>query len=162
MPVPLLSALRRNHAIEHATIAVLFERRGRILSVSAWSDPWGFSLRGRFATDEVESAAREAVRRLEAGERSLAVTPFCGTNIALAGVLAGTAALVARGWRRSSLPNALAAAVLGAAAAVPAGAWLQRRVTTDPGAAGARLGSVRTVSTPLGSVVRVGLGRSRA
>ena len=157
--MPVLSALRRNHAIEHATIAVLFERRGRVLDVTAWSDPWGFSLRGRFSTDEVESAAGEAIRRLQAGERSLAITPFCGTNIALAGVLASTAALLARGWRRSSLANALGAGVLGAAAAVPAGAWLQRRVTTDPEAAGTLVGPVRTLPTPLGRVVRVGLHR---
>jgi len=138
MAVPLVAATRRNHAIEHATIAVLIERRGRPANVIGQSDPWGFVVRGPFTADEVADAANEAIRRLGAGESHLAVTPLCGTNLVTAAVLAGGAALLATGSsRRENWSRALTASLIAMLGAGRAGAELQRRFTTD-----ARIGPV--------------------
>ena len=51
--------LRRNHALEHATIVVMMEREpGRQLNGFSTDD--GFFVQGVRSMDEVESAAREA------------------------------------------------------------------------------------------------------
>jgi len=86
-------------------------------------------------TELVANAAAEALVRLQQGESHLAVHPRCGTNLAVTGILAGTAAFGATLGRRRSrldqLPMALTAAMLAAVAAQP---WphVQERVTTTP------------------------------
>ncbi|MDP9481531.1 MAG: DUF6391 domain-containing protein, partial [Actinomycetota bacterium] len=78
--------LRRNHALEHATIVVMMEREpGRRLN--GFSDDDGFFVQGVRSIAEVESAAREALRRLRAGEKGLAVHRNCGTTIVAANLL---------------------------------------------------------------------------
>lgn len=152
MTIPLWSATRRNHAIEHATIAVLFLRRGRVLPAVARSDHRGFFIRGPFSVEEVESAAAEAIQRLSAGERHLAVTHLCGTNIAVTGVFAGAAALAAGGQKvRAGWPAALGLAMLAAAFAGRAGLFLQRHVTTDAGIQTATIAGVRAMRGGAGS-----------
>src|SRR5215210_6606735 len=55
--------LRRNHALEHATIVVMMEREpGR--RFNGVSTDEGFFVQGVRSTEEVDSAAREALRRL--------------------------------------------------------------------------------------------------
>ncbi len=76
---PLIDRVRRNHALEHATIHVL-SRRYRDLHVMGRSTPNGFILYGDLPTDAVYEAAQEALERLRAGERHLAVHPACGTQ----------------------------------------------------------------------------------
>ncbi len=72
--------LRRNHALEHATINVIEERYGpRPLAGLARED--GFLLRGDADPLLVEQAARIGLERLKRGETSLAVHPRCGTSI---------------------------------------------------------------------------------
>jgi hypothetical protein len=132
MELPYISAVRRNHAIEHATIAILFRRRGRLVSVVGRSDRGGFYVRGPFTAEEVESAAREAVARLSAGERHLAVTPLCGTNLAVTALLVGSAALLAVGKDRSAgWGRALTAAMGATVLSGRTGLWVQRHFTTD-------------------------------
>ena len=53
--------LRRNHALEHATIVVMMEREpGRRLNGFSTDD--GFFVQGVRSMEEVDSAAREALR----------------------------------------------------------------------------------------------------
>src|SRR3712207_3487387 len=79
--------LRRNHALEHATIVVMMEREpGR--KFNGFSDDDGFLVQGVRPPDEVDAAAREALRRLKAGEKRLAVHRNCGTPIVAANLLA--------------------------------------------------------------------------
>ncbi len=133
MEIPLLSRLRRNHAVEHATIAVLQQRRGRLSNSVGHSTPWGFHLHGPYSLEEVESAAEEAIERLKAGERHLAFTPFCGTNLAVTGTMTASAALIVAGRsKRDRWPNAVVAATFAALLAARVGLWLQQTVTTDP------------------------------
>ena len=64
-------------------------------------------LLGDVPTEQVESAVREALQRLKAGERGLAVHPNCGTNLATTGLLATSLAF--RRFRRPRLAQRLAA-----------------------------------------------------
>src|SRR5918999_2500465 len=81
--------LRRNHALEHATIVVMMEREpGR--KFNGFSTDEGFFVQGVRSTEEVDSAAREALRRLRAGEKKLAVHRNCGTTIVAANLLAAS------------------------------------------------------------------------
>lgn len=82
--------LRRNHALEHATIAVMMERQpGRKLN--GFSNDDGFYVQGVRSLEEVDSAAREALRRLQSGEKGLAIHRNCGTTIVAANLLAAVA-----------------------------------------------------------------------
>jgi len=132
--------LRRNHGLEHATIHMLSKRGlGPILG---HSDAGGFWLFGDLATDDVRAASDEALARLRAGERGLAIHPNCGTNLVTSGLLAGfagAAAMSGAGPRRRDrlerLPFAAFFATLALLLARPLGARLQQRVTTsgEPG-----------------------------
>lgn len=142
LEIPPLARIRRNHGLEHATLHVLVERQRR-RRLAGHSGTTGFWILGEVATDELESAAHEALQRLRSGEASLAVHPNCGTNFATAGLLAGgLAALAMFGSGRrlrdqfDRLPLAITLATLGLVAAQPLGLLLQERVTTsgDPAA----------------------------
>ena len=84
--------LRRNHALEHATIAVMMEREpGR--KFNGFSNDDGFYVQGVRSLEEVDDAAREALRRLQAGEKKLAIHRNCGTTIVAANLVAAVAFL---------------------------------------------------------------------
>src|SRR3712207_584835 len=79
--------LRRNHALEHATIIVMMGKEpGRKLN--GFSTGEGFFVQGVRSTQEVDAAAREALRRLRDGEKGLAIHRNCGTTIVAANLLA--------------------------------------------------------------------------
>lgn len=94
----------------------------------------GFYIYGPAPTDAVEEAAREAVDRLRHGEESLAVSPFCGTNFLLAGVLAtvGVGLVLGSRNRMQRLPQATGVAVLAVLASFRLGNEIQRQWTTLP------------------------------
>ena len=137
---PWLLRTRRNHGLEHATIHVLTQKNPR-RSVAGHSDAGGFWLLGDLSTEETRQAVDEALQRLRAGERWLAVHPNCGTNLMTAGLAAGLAGGVAmrgadrRGAWMDRLPLAVLLSTLALLAARPLGMRLQQRVTTsgDPG-----------------------------
>ncbi len=141
-----LDAIRRNHALEHATVAVLLARRGPT-RLAGRATASGFVIVADLHPDEVEAAAREALRRLRAGEAFLAISPLCGTTLAVgAGLCALAATLVlatGRPWTR--FPNAFTAAALAGIAGQPAGRWVQRHVTTLADHDGVEILDVRTL-----------------
>jgi hypothetical protein len=130
----LLTTVRRNHALEHATISVLATKVGRETALVGRSTQSGFYLYGDMTADNVRDSAIEALARLRRGESHLAVSPMCGTNLAVAGILAGCAALLAlgNGNRLERVPNVLLASMLAVLAAQPLGRIAQERFTTDP------------------------------
>jgi len=137
LPRRLVSRIRRNHALEHATIHILAQRvRG--LRVVGRSTPGGFILFGDLPTEVVEQAARDALQRIKEGQWELAVHPTCGTNLVAGGLLAGIGAFVVLTPRRRSfwewlgrLPLVLLAAVFGLILGQRLGGFLQTHVTTD-------------------------------
>jgi hypothetical protein len=128
----LVDAVRRNHALEHGTVMIMLGRLGPSLRLVGRATPDGFYIYGRVPTDDLVSSAHEALARFKRGEGNLAITPLCGTNIAVAGVFSGLAAALALGRRPSAakLPNAFSAAMLGIVASQPVGRWVQRYLTT--------------------------------
>ncbi len=155
----MLRRIRVAHAIEHAAVAVLHERLGRRAPTIAFSDPFGFSMVSPYSPEDVEAATGEAVVRLRSGEHALAVSDLCGSNLAVGGLLAATAALAAANGRaRQNFPSAVAAAALALMAAPAAGRWVQRALTVEPNIGSARIAAVRKVGTAAGlPVVRVWL-----
>lgn len=142
LSIPLISRVRRNHALEHATMHVLSERQ-RNLRLVGRSSPWGFYIYGDVPTEALLSASKEGLRRLKTGRRQMAIHPNCGSNLAVAGTLAGLGAFLALGGlskdraksrldRLARLPLAFSAATLGIVLAQPLGRVLQARVTTQP------------------------------
>ncbi len=134
-PLDLVSAIRQNHGLEHATMHIL-SRYNPYLQAAGRTTPAGFYIYGQVDTELVANAAAEALVRLQQGESHLAVHPRCGTNLAVTGILAGAAAFgVTLGRRRTrfdQLPMALTAAVLAAVVAQPLAHAIQERVTTTP------------------------------
>lgn len=126
-----LDAIRRNHALEHATVAVLLARTGpQRLAGRASVD--GFVIVGEVETDALDAAAREALERLQRGQAGLAVSPLCGTNIVVTAALAalGATLMLAFGSGSQRLPNAFMAAMACAVAGQPGGRIVQRHLTT--------------------------------
>jgi hypothetical protein len=153
-----LRRLRQCHAIEHATVAVLVERRGgRRLRVAGLSHPGGFVLACRAATGEVESAAREARRRLQDGELRLALSDQCGTTLVLGGFL--TAMITRIALRHGGPFSRAVLAAAGALAFAPVlGSAVQRHLTTDAAVAEREVRSAgHLFDTPLGPLTHVAI-----
>jgi hypothetical protein len=141
--------LRRNHALEHATIVVMMEREpGRKLN--GFSTDEGFFVQGVRSLEEVESAAREALDRLRNGEKGLAIHRNCGTTIVAANLLtalfflASLAIGLYLNWPIYLL--ILGAIVLAFVLRVPLSLLLQRFVTTDTDLSNAEVGWVEPAS----------------
>jgi uncharacterized protein DUF6391 len=138
--------LRRNHALEHATIVVMMEREpGRKLNGFSTDD--GFFVQGVRSISEVESAAREALRRLQNGEKRLAIHRNCGTTIVAANLLAAVFFLVTLGFFLYLGVGNLYLIILGSvilafALRIPLSLILQRFVTTDADLTNAEVGWV--------------------
>jgi Domain of unknown function (DUF6391) len=141
--------LRRNHALEHATIAVMMEREpGRKLNGFSTDD--GFFVQGVRSISEVESAAREAMRRLQNGEKRLAIHRNCGTTIVAANLLSAIFFLVTLGSflylgvgnLSLMILGILGSVVLAFALRIPLSLILQRFVTTDADLTNAEVGWV--------------------
>ncbi|MFL5665097.1 MAG: DUF6391 domain-containing protein [Ktedonobacteraceae bacterium] len=132
--------VRKNHALEHATITIL---SGMVptLSVSARSFAGGFIIFGDVDLRLLRTAADEALRRLQAGEAELAIHPNCGTNIVVGVSLMtlGTILGMASNQTRTRVASAAASSVAGLMAARPLGEFVQRHFTTLPDLQGAKI-----------------------
>lgn len=118
----------------------------------------GFYIYGNIPTERLRELAHEALARLQKGESHLAVSPLCGTNIAVAGVLAGVASYLALNTRRGQVEG-LSGAVMGALLAVvasqPLGRLIQKHYTTRPDLDGIHIVSVEPLGARLSNVHKV-------
>jgi hypothetical protein len=129
----IITRIRQNHALEHATITILAKRSETPLALAGRATPSGFYIYGDVSTTPLYEAVKEGLTRLQKGETDLAISPFCGTNVAVAGTLAGISALVAAGKenRLKSLSRAILAATMAIMIAQPLGKGVQRYFTTS-------------------------------
>lgn len=139
LDVPYVRRTRRNHGLEHATIHILSGRVAH-LRMAGRSDSRGFVLMGEARTEQIETAARDALRRMRRGEHDLAVHPNCGTNLVTTGLMVSSAALLGMtGASRRSLwdrlPMVFVLVVVMLLFAPSLGMEIQRTMTTegDPG-----------------------------
>jgi len=157
----VIGSVRRNHALEHATISILMGRLGPDTRLIGRATSNGFYIYGNVPTADVEASAEQGLDRLQSGEAVLAVSPLCGTNLAVAGVLAGLASTVTAGnrsrWER--LPSVLLASMLAVLAAQPLGRLLQKYVTTSPDLSDTEIVGVRASARRHGGVYKVETAR---
>lgn len=145
-----ITATRRNHAVEHGTVGILLSGHSPA-PLGGLATPFGFLVVGKVSGSETADAAEEALGRLRGGENSLAVSPYCGTNLLVGAVIAGAVAALATRRSTGRLRHVRAAALGMFAAALLRGAVgneVQRRLTTLAEMGELEIRSVR--SLPLG------------
>jgi Domain of unknown function (DUF6391) len=136
LDLPILSRIRRNHGLEHATITLL-SQRFPYRRMAGYSFPGGFFLLGDVPTEEVREVVAQALSRMNNGERHLAIHPNCGTNYAVSGLLAGTLAWLGMAGTKSKrsqferLPLVIVLATLGFMVSAPLGPKVQEYITTS-------------------------------
>ena len=145
-----ISRMRRNHGLEHATIHILSKKYPNV-HMGGMSTPRGFTIFGDVPTEAVAEAAIEALKSLRAGQADLAMHPNCGTNFAIAGLMAGTAAwlgTLGAGKKFRQKVERLPLMVLLATAALiltrPLGPLVQKQITTTGDPQGLELERVET------------------
>jgi hypothetical protein len=150
LDLPILSRLRRNHSLEHATLHVL-EKKFPKTGFGGISSPLGFTIVGNVTTENVAEAAIEALKRLRAGESHLVIHQNCGTNFAVTGVFAGLGAwlgTIGAGKRfrqkLERLPLMITLATLALIIAKPLAPWVQKQITTTGDPQGLDLVKVET------------------
>jgi len=133
---PLISRIRRNHGLEHATINIL-SQRFPYLPLAGYSSPGGFWILGEVPTEELREAVIQALTRLHAGEQHLAIHANCGTNVVASGFVAGLLAWLGMAGAKSKrekvdrLPLVIVLAALGFILSQPLGPAIQAQVTTS-------------------------------
>lgn len=140
---PMIAHMRRNHALEHATIHIMSRRFPNSTFIGR-SDSRGFFLLGDINTKSLQACIDEGLMRLRQGEKRLAIHSNCGTNyLTTAVMVAGASFFALTGTNKEEsgfnrllrLPVAIVAAVFAIILAQPLGSALQERITTssDPG-----------------------------
>lgn len=142
-----ITNVRRNHALEHATVQLLIAKLGPTFRLVGRASNDGFFIYGNVPSDKVAECAKEGLERLQRGEAYWAVTSLCGTNIATAGILAGlsTMAVLGDGSRKKDrTSSAVVAGMLAVTVAQPLGRLIQQHFTTSPDLAGTEIVSIET------------------
>ncbi len=172
----ILQRIRQNHGLEHATIHILSEKfQGFGAQGNATHNGFYLNLYGNISTEGVETAAREALQRMQNGEHQLALHPNCGTVLlttATMATLAGQAVFAVEQKRLKRpnldaasflnvLPTAVLAVVLTLVASKPVGMYFQSYTTTGV-VNDVRIKEVRRINpSPLTHFFRVLLGRNK-
>lgn len=147
---------RRNHALEHATVAMLVERQKRRLRIAGLSDPLGFWILSQGSEGEVQHAVRQALARLQAGERYLALSELCGTSIVATALLTACAVSLASARRDGSFRRLFNATLAAAVVAPSTGLWAQRTFTVEPDIGDLWITGVRALGSVRGfTLVRI-------
>jgi len=146
MVAKIISRVRRNHGLEHATIHMLSARH-KNFNAQGHSNHLGFSLNiyGELPETAVHEAVHEAFTRMKQGEHQLAVHPNCGTVLLTTAAMATIAAqasfaLEQRRQRSRTMnwnvlfngfPSAIMAVVVALIVSRPVGVQLQAQYTVE-------------------------------
>jgi hypothetical protein len=123
--------IRRNHALEHATVQLMLARLGPTFHLVGRAASDGFFIYGAIPADVLTECAHEALARLKGGESYWAITPLCGTNILVTGMLSSLATIaVMKTARKGKWDKAMTASTIAVVLARPIGRWLQRYTTS--------------------------------
>ncbi len=125
--------VRKNHALEHATVNVIEEKYGERDDISGFAREDGFIIRGSLDPQELYDAAYEGLTRLKRGEYDLAIHPRCGTSILVGNFIFALLFLVLLIVTHTfSIWNVFFAFLFSAFLGKIGGEWVQRYFTTDP------------------------------
>lgn len=162
----IISRIRRNHGLEHATIHVLSETH-RNFSAQGNSNHRGFYLNiyGDVSDADILGAVEIAYHRMQAGEHHLAVHPNCGTALLTTATMCTLAVQAAFGVEQrrqgraghvsswavfsNGLPSAILSAALALIVSRPVGLYLQKEYTTSGDLGNLRLVGVRRMPPAL-------------
>ena len=175
----LLSRIRRNHGLEHASIHVLSEKYPNQFSAQGNATAKGFYLNiyGDLSEEDVASAVREAHTRMKEGEHELAVHPNCGTVLLTTATAATLASqlvfnLEVRRQKKARLTpfvilNALPSTILATAIALiasrPLGIYLQAVYTTSGHMGDLEISNIERIApSPVTRFFQFLLGQGRA
>ncbi|MGI6367981.1 MAG: DUF6391 domain-containing protein [Anaerolineae bacterium] len=150
MPPSILARIRKNHALEHATLHML-EQGPLPGPVAAHSDWNGITFYGRVDRDVLCRALTRALSALQAGESHLALHSRCGSTIAvpvLSGLIIGLLLHhMSHTTRKESASALTLAGVLSPLlCAEPLALGAQKQLLTDPHVGSAELLTLRTLS----------------
>ena len=132
----VLSRIRRNHGLEHATLNLLAQQFPS-QRMAGYSYVGGFFIVGHIPTADLHAAILQALARMKNGERGLAIHAQCGTNYAVSGLIGGLLAWLGMTGTKSKrdkverLPLVIALATLGFILSQPLGLVVQQRITTS-------------------------------
>jgi hypothetical protein len=145
----ILSRVRRNHGLEHATLNILAASHPGT-SFAGHSDASGFWILGIINTEELGGAVTLALEKLSAGQENLAIHKNCGTNLLVSGFsagLAGAAGLIGVGDRTRDkierIPVITALSVLALMLSKPMGPIVQKLITTSGQPGSLRITSIK-------------------
>ena len=129
----MINSVRQNHALEHATITLLVKRIDGNIRLIGRAALTGFYLYGDVPTAAVEEAARDGLRLLQDGNEEMAISPLCGTNLVVTGVLTGISSYIAGRSQQGmgKLSSMIRASIIAALVAQPLGRIVQRHLTTS-------------------------------
>ena len=133
----IICQLRKNHALEHASIHVL-ETKYAKKSICGYSIHNGFWLMGQLTIQEIQEAVDVAIARLQNGEKNLAIHPGCGTNLAVTGFCTAFGAMLVMSGANSAkkrinrFPELMTMSSMMVLLSRPLGFKAQKYVTTDP------------------------------
>ncbi len=155
----IVKRIRRNHALEHATIHLLNRQRYILSGIASVG---GYTIYGDVPDEKVEAAAREALKRLREGQAGLALHPHCGTNLVTAGLMSTSIGAIGfAGSRRSNFwdrfPIVLLFMMLASFYSLPVGMAVQQYITTESDPGDLQLVAVKRseMKTPFGKSVVV-------
>jgi hypothetical protein len=144
------SAVRQNHALEHATIVLLSKAfpETRMAGVSFAA---GFFVFGDIPTEAIRPAAEQALNRLRNGEPEMAIHERCGTNLAVAGILTGLSAMSVARLRKpyNTFNNVILASTAALVVARPLGLLAQKYFTTRTPNSSMYITGVKPMNLPL-------------
>ena len=150
MDLSFIHRIRRNHALEHATLNLLGKQHPGAQAMGI-SGPRGFTIYTSLTAEEIVPAAMEALRRLKAGESALRVHRNCGTNMVTTATLTTLATLLGIQGKKPSfrqslerLPHLILLNVLALLMAPTLAEWVQGTFTTDSNLANMEIASVFT------------------
>jgi len=132
MNLAFIDKIRRNHALEHATVALMIEEGINGL-VAGYATSNGFWLFSKAINHDVANASEKALKRLCQGNSSLAVSKNCGTNIVLTILVADLAFHLYRRITKSNSADFGARILISAASIAisnPLGLKIQQYLTT--------------------------------
>jgi hypothetical protein len=157
----IISRIRRNHGLEHATIHMLSEKHSGF-SAQGNSDHRGFHLNiyGNIKEGDVKDAVNEAYKRMKAGQHHLAVHPNCGTVLLTTATMATLAAQASLGFEQkrqhskkmnlsvlmNGLPTAVLAVIVALIISKPVGVYLQAQYTTEGDLGDMTIKSIRKIA----------------
>ena len=151
-----ISATQKNHGLEHATIAVLIEKCG-MQTIAGRASNDGFYVLGHVDSDLLLECSKDALNRMQDGNKELAISTFCGTNILTTGALTAVFALLANQFYKHSnwiekTMNAITWSILAVVISQPIGCWIQKMVTTNGNVENIEISSIDEISPILRKV----------